>query len=297
MQEFFDQVEKDLPTRLPQFKTKEEIMVHARERYFAKRGVRTGVGGTGAPNVHEGTSNTDQFAGAAIQRNQGYSGSYAEYSDRVGQQGGTQAYAVHAGDGRNAPGTGGTYGYSNVATVGDREYADSGIGADQYNGSASGISKPEVYAPPPRRGFRSKVKSFADTAFGPIPGKEQSETKKQPVVSASKVLSAAEANDMRPRLIEYLTWQSDHMDQFIIATTRGHDPTIVIWSNLDDAEIEIIADYLLNRARKDKMTAQAVRYAVTLLERIKVGIIVLPRLYRTMLTYLQRGLDIPIFVR
>ena len=295
MQEFSDQVERDLPINLPQFKSKEEIMAHARERYFSRAARRAGLSGQGTEHVHEGTSNSDGSVGAAVQFNTGNSGSRAEYSGGVSYQGGAQARVVYGGNGRDAVGERSSDGYSNVSTVEHREYADSGTSSNKYDGPASYTGEPAVHAAPPRRGFRSKVKSFTDQAFGPIPGRQ--EEKKQTVKSASKVLSAAEASDIRPRLIEYLTWQSEHMDQFIIATTRGHDTTIVIWSDLDDAEIEIVADWLLNRARTDKATATAVRYAVTLLERIKVGIIILPRMYRTMMIYLQRGLDLPIFVR
>ena len=113
-----------------------------------------------------------------------------------------------------------------------------------------------------------------------------------------KKLTDTETVKLRPKLIEYLTWQTEHMDQFIIATTVGHDHDIEIWSDLSEAEIEILADFLLNRGKQDIRTANTVRYISEIMDKIKLGIILAPRVYRTIMIYIERGFSIgPIYRR
>ena len=309
MEEFSKRVEKDMAVpNLPQFATKEEIIEYARKRLADKRnraitGVIQGATSTGSPSED------------TVRSNQGDSGGGAANSTGAGAERGTQAYPVYAGDGRDAPGTGSSDGYSNNSPVGDRVNAGGGAGPDQYDRSASGLSEPAVYAPSggasSRKGlgsgFRSKMKTYASAAFAPIDkpkaAKAPTGTRRgasEPVPPSSKKwrpLSSEEAAKLYPKLVEYITWQSEYLDQFIIATTKGHDPTIEIWSNLDKAEIEILADYLIQRGRSDGTTAQAVRFASVLLDRVKVALIVLPRAYSTVNLYLVRGFDLSVFMR
>ncbi|SRR6266567_671137 len=106
-----------------------------------------------------------------------------------------------------------------------------------------------------------------------------------------KRLSDTEVLKMSKPLVESLLWLSEHVDEFIEATTKGHQE-VEIWGDLDKAECEIIADFLIARGKVDARTAQVVRELVTLLDKIKLGVIVLPRTYRTFKLYLERGISI-----
>ena len=313
MEEFQKRVESELVhPNLPQFKTKEEIIENARARLAAKRD-RTTTGSV------QGTAGSSGGTESAIRRYQGNGRSNPDDRIRANTEGRPQTYPVHAGDGRDAPGAGSVDGHSNNASISDRVDADSGTRPYQYDGSAGGVSERQIYAAPGARKKRSarsvvgdavkgvkrvkdSAQGFYEKAFAPMQPEVVTTKRgsKAPPAAPGKrwrPLSGEEANTLRPKLIEYITWQSEHLDQFIIATTKGHDPTIEIWSDLTDEEIEVLADYLISRGRSDGTTAQAIRYAATILDRIKVAIIVLPRVYRTVNIYLARGLDIQIFVR
>lgn len=284
---------------LPQFKSKQEIEEYARQRLAAKRNRSAG-------NDLQGSAVSGANTDTAIRGDQGNDRGSTEYGAGNNAARGTQAYTVHAGDGRDAYGTGGANGYTNNAPISDRVNADSGTRPNQYDRPASTTSQPAVHAPKRKGGgFRSKLSSYYKEAFAPIEKESPQKVTAAPRGRAAapsrggkwRPLSDAEAAAIYPKLTQYIKWQSDHLDQFIIATTKGHDPTIEIWSDLDDAEIEILADYLISRGRRDGTTAQAVRYAAEILDRIKVAVIVLPRVYRTVNLYLARGLDIQVFVR
>lgn len=305
MEEFAKRVEQNLAIpNLPQYKSKEEVIEYARARLAAKRN-------KSASGYIQGDAIAGGNTGATVRGNQGNGGSDTADRIRANAEGRPQAYAVHAGNGRDAIRAGGSNGYFDNATIRDRKYADSGAGPNQYDGSAGDVGEQQVHATK-RKGtrggglgaFRSKMKTYVNTAFAPIEKESSPKVTTAPRGRAAaparggkwRPLSEAEAAQLYPKLIQYIKWQSEHMDQFIIATTKGHDPTIEIWSDLDDAEIEILADYLIARGRRDGTTAQAVRYAAEIIDRIKVAIIVLPRVYRTVNIYLARGLDIQIFV-
>lgn len=300
MEDFRKRVEKNLGVpNLPQFSNKEEILEHARARLAAKRG-------RSAPGSVQGTASVGSDTEDSIRRDQGNGGGGTADRIRADAEGGTQAYPLYAGDGRDAAGARGSNGHSYQSTIGNRVDADGRISFNKYDGSTGGVSEPAVHADKGKRksgGFRSRVKSFTDAAFAPI--EQAPKSTKSPKSSASapssggkkwRVLTNAEADELRPRLIQYLTWQSEHADDFIMATTVGHQP-VVIWSNMDDAEIEIVADFLIARGKKDVRVAEGVRLAAEILDRIKVAFIVLPRAYQTINTYFSRGFDVKIFVR
>ena len=105
-------------------------------------------------------------------------------------------------------------------------------------------------------------------------------------------LTDAEAIKLRPKLVEYVLWQSEHLDQHIIATTVGHDPTIEVWSDLTEDEAEILVDFIIARGKTDVRTANAVRYVSTFIDKIKVVLIVTPRMYKMAMVYWTRGFSI-----
>jgi hypothetical protein len=116
--------------------------------------------------------------------------------------------------------------------------------------------------------------------------RRQEEKKKKP---EGRKLTDAEAIRIRPALIEYVLWQSEHMDQVIVATTTGHDPNIEIGSSITEPEAEILVDFFISQAKVYPKVAQAVRLASVAIERLKVGIIVMPRVYQTINLYFTRG--------
>lgn len=305
MEEFAKRVEKDLAIpNLPQFRTKEEIIEHARQRLAARRN-------KSASGYIQGDAVSGVNTGTAVRGNQGNGRGDTTDRIRADTEGRSQAHPVYARDGRDAIGARGSNGYFDDVTIRDRVNANGGAGTNQHDGSTGATGEQQVHAAPGKRtrgsglgGFRSKMKTYVNTAFAPIEKESPPKVTAAPRGRAAaparggkwRPLSEAEAAQLYPKLIQYIKWQSEHLDQFIIATTKGHDPTIEIWSDLDDAEIEILADYLIGRGRRDGTTAQAVRFAGEVLDRIKVAIIVLPRVYRTVNIYLARGLDIQIFV-
>lgn len=303
------QIEDGLSVEVPVFKTKEEILQNARERNAAKR-LRDS--NKLSSDTHQGTTIASQPVQSAVYSDQGYYRGGAEHSTGADAQGRNETQHVYAGDGRDEAGERGSNGYTNNPTIIHREPPNGGGSSYQYDGPTGRPGREPIFTKKTSGkkavggGVKSRMKAFVHTAFGPDESKEEekaAQPKKQPNYKGPQpkgkyaTMSEDEAEKLRPKLIMYITWQSEHLDQFIIATTKGHDPTIEIWSNMDEAEIEILADYLLLRSRRDPITAQAVRFAAEILERIKVGIIVLPRVYRTVTLYFARGLDIPIWVR
>lgn len=112
-------------------------------------------------------------------------------------------------------------------------------------------------------------------------------TKKKP----EKLLTDAEIAKLKPKLINAIIWQTDHMDSFIQATTKKH-LSVFIWSTMDENEAELLAKFLLARGKRDATTATLVRQMADLMEKIELGLILLPRAYATMRTYFERGFSI-----
>ena len=67
---------------------------------------------------------------------------------------------------------------------------------------------------------------------------------------------------------------------------------VIIWQDLDRKDAGIIANFMLERAKSDKQMAYIVREMVGLKDRLQIALIILPRLYKTLLTYLERGVGI-----
>lgn len=142
-------------------------------------------------------------------------------------------------------------------------------------------------------GIKDTAKQYSDVLKADTPKKSKTSAKK----SEQRTLTDAEVIKMRPKLIEYILWQSEHMDDFISATTRGHE-AVEIWSNLDQDDAEIIADFLISRARVSVNAAIVVRTASGLMDKIKLGLIVGPRVFSTFRVYMERGFSIgPIYQR
>jgi hypothetical protein len=107
----------------------------------------------------------------------------------------------------------------------------------------------------------------------------------------TRVFTEVSVAKSRSKLIEALTWGSEHLDEFIQATTKGHE-TVSIWSSMTLEEIEIIADSMLSRAKVDSKAAYTVNKILDLYDRIKVHVIILPRVYETFMIYITRGVGL-----
>lgn len=178
----------------------------------------------------------------------------------------------------------------------DRELAGSNSSVDtrsvRYPESTSGLNEryTNVYGQQPVKN-KSKLKPYRDAIAQAFKKPKVDEGKKSTSGSKHKPLSEQEARGYRENLIDVLLWQSEHMDNIITATTKGHQP-VVIWSDIDRDDATTIADFLLEEGKKSTRAATLVRNMVDLRRRIQVGLITIPRAYKTMQVYFNRGLGI-----
>lgn len=250
---------------LTSLKTKENYLDAARKR----RPGSTGDGGvTGSGETLRGTIST----------NTSYTGGYEG-------EGSGETQSVYGGDGSKEGGEGNPIGFS-----------------EQFRRNSFKPSRRDssVYKPqqPASKSIWSSVKDTAkqySTVLKAEPKKPKSQS--APKKGESRKLTDSEAIKMRPKLIEFIEWQSEHLDDFISATTKGHMP-VEVWSTLDRDDAEIIVDFLISQAKINDEAAVAVRFASTMMDKIKLGLVVGPRVYKTLMIYVQRGFSIgPIFQR
>lgn len=164
----------------------------------------------------------------------------------------------------------------------------SGGTTTSYTGTTSTPDAIE-YTQPLKRSKFAPYRKAVQEAFS---GRKKDGTGKTKIGADNKLFSESEVKNKRNDLIETILWQSEHMDQFIIATTKGHDKSIVIWGDIDRSDAGVIADYLLTRAKTDRRVAHAVRAMLDIKNRIQLGLILVPRAYRSITIYLERGLSI-----
>lgn len=139
--------------------------------------------------------------------------------------------------------------------------------------------------------FTERLKTSLNP-FYEVVEKRKKEAKKTSVKKTEyKKLSDNEVLKLRPKTIDFIMWSSEHLDQFIQATTKGH-MSVVIWSNLDKDDCEVLADYLISKGKTNEKTAQLVRNISELSDNIKRMVIVLPRTYQTALIYFKRGVSL-----
>ena len=206
-----------------------------------------------------------------------------QVNDRTtGGETGAATSTIHGGNGTTEDSDGG---YNDI---GDQ------LGRLRSTNTGNYSSIDQHYGPTPKRSTWASIKNVG-RQYKEIFTKEEKHTD-APIRLSKKVdgkkLTDAEVLRLRPKLVEYVLWQAEHADQFIIATTSNHDPSIEIWGDITVDEAEIIVDYLLSRGKTDIRTAQAVRYASTLIDRLKLGLIIGPRAYKTAMIYIQRGFSI-----
>lgn len=197
-------------------------------------------------------------------------------------EGGSASRTIYGGDGSDENSEGSADGFAQQFRRSDRPTTAMHSGTDQHyksNAKRSAWDSLKVVGKQYKNIFTKEDKN----TDAPIRISKKVDGKK---------LSDAEAIKLRPKLVEYIMWQTEHLDQFIIATTTGHDSSIEIWGDITVDECEILVDYLLSRGKVDIRTAQAVRYASTLIDRLKLGIIIAPRVYQSAMIYIKRGFSI-----
>lgn len=137
----------------------------------------------------------------------------------------------------------------------------------------------------------TKVKEFIDP-FKKVLKEHTKEIKqKNKKSSGVRVLNDAEILKYKPRLIDFILWSSEHLDEFIQATTISHIP-VEIWSDIDKEEAEVLADFMLARGKVHAGSANNVRNIIIFMDRLKVYTIVGPRTVKTAMTYWNEGIAI-----
>ncbi len=231
----------------------------------------------------KGNTNVSENLRGAIP---GYSGSDTGIA-------GTGWEETHVNNGRDASDDdrkGGTDGIDSEFGFLNNEHAASGGSDDKHSrpipGDGSNTTKPASHSQ--SSSVKNKWQLFRDTIKSRTPP-----TTKKPSSNKvkGKTLTVLEVAKLRPKLIHAIEWQSEHADHFITATTKRH-VAVVIWSDISMDDIEIIADFLLERGKSDVQTAIVVRAMAELLDKVKVGLVVLPRAWRTIAYYLQTGISI-----
>jgi hypothetical protein len=138
---------------------------------------------------------------------------------------------------------------------------------------------------------RSKLDPYKDFFKETFQRKKPTEETSKKPKKTGKVFSESESLKKRGELIEVILLQSENMDNVIQATTKGHNP-VYIWSTIDRADAEVLADVMLERARKDPVAAKFVDELLELKLKLQAGVIVGPRAYQTIVTYWTRGFSI-----
>lgn len=110
----------------------------------------------------------------------------------------------------------------------------------------------------------------------------------------SGVLSKTEAAMLRPFLLDAVRGYSDELDNWISRTNRAktqiapeHDN--LIWSDLEDREIETLVDGMLIVGQRNKQAAAAVRGIARTWRMVEAGLILGPRFLKTVRFYADNG--------
>lgn len=116
--------------------------------------------------------------------------------------------------------------------------------------------------------------------------------KKQIVTTTiRKVLTIAEVNKNREKLIHLMLLTSEHMDHAISAVTKGHHE-IEIWSNLERIDCEILVDAYLAAGQKSARVAVMVRKTIEYSEKAQLGVILVPRIYKSIVYMVKTGISV-----
>lgn len=106
------------------------------------------------------------------------------------------------------------------------------------------------------------------------------------------VMSLAEATNLRDTYEDALIELFNLLDKGISGTTPGH-PNVVIWSDMDDAQIGLIASSMLTLSQSREEVAVMVRQTVNIYQHGKLLTILGPRFYKMYMHYFMFGFEMP----
>lgn len=106
-----------------------------------------------------------------------------------------------------------------------------------------------------------------------------------------KLFTAKEREERKTQLIGAFQDLFDLLDQAIAATTKGHEE-VVIWSDMEDSEIAILIDPLLTSATLSEKGVKRVMAIIESHQKLKVGLILAPRFYATVMKYAKVGFSV-----
>lgn len=107
-------------------------------------------------------------------------------------------------------------------------------------------------------------------------------------------LTQKEAKDLKDRLKEALRVFFKLTDKGIGLTTKKEEARVVlIWSTIDNDELDVIVTTLLESGQKSKIIAQSVRNITYNYKKLEMGLILAPRFVLSVQHYLHNGFKIP----
>lgn len=118
----------------------------------------------------------------------------------------------------------------------------------------------------------------------------------KPPKKPGKTLSDREADDLYEEYFQARRAVFNMMDDVIKWTTPGHkEPDI--WNTIDDADLKIMVNAKLARAKYSVRAASEVRRTIEFYQRIAELVIVGPRLLQTIQLYQDLGFELPFKIR
>lgn len=231
--------------------------------------------------ANERDDQSDEISGGISEAAQYASGEFArqEQGNYTGIYGGdASSYGVTDTDGQSNS-FDGNGGYSS------REYTEAIPGNIGYGGATS-LAQPKI---------RRTRTSLVDNTIKAIGNKLPHGKQKQQAVAASpvarKLITLAEVSKYKPILVALILSTSESLDNGISAITRGHRE-IEIWSNLEYSDAVILADLFLDAGQKSIQIASQIRLVIEYQKKAKALIILVPRLYKSVMYTVLTGIDI-----
>lgn len=120
------------------------------------------------------------------------------------------------------------------------------------------------------------------------PPPDAEKTADVPFLGTLVALSGGEATSLREPMIDGFMRVWELADETISATNRQHADA-VIWQTIDVEDTGTLVDALLSFGRSNPVAAQAVRGIATLFIQLEVGMILVPRFWRTWTFYAKHG--------
>lgn len=106
--------------------------------------------------------------------------------------------------------------------------------------------------------------------------------------TVARPLTDQEATSLKEKFKAALRDYFSYADEFLYATVKGH-PRVEIWGDMDDEELAILADAWVAGAKRSAIIASSIRGAVQAHRNLKLGLILLPRFYKTFKLYADAG--------